>query len=110
MFDALEPAASDQSSPNERDDAYFKTVVLLAEGWRVIECKDGLQWVLQRRKAAGGHRAHWRGVSYCTSREALIRLSARVASPDALCTLRALPPSIRGSSQNRCVGGARDGA
>jgi hypothetical protein len=44
--------------------------------FRVIVCKDGIQWILQRRKAAIGMRAgtRWAALGYFQTREALARL------------------------------------
>jgi hypothetical protein len=59
-------------SPRERDNGYRHVVVQLNDRWRVIGCKDGLQWILQRRDAAKPHRAVWRGKRYHATREGLI--------------------------------------
>jgi hypothetical protein len=64
--------ANAPSSPRERDDGYRHVVVQLNDRWRVISCKDGLQWILQRRDAAKPHRAVWRGKRYHATREGLI--------------------------------------
>ncbi len=43
--------------------------------YRVAECRDGIQWLLQRQSGArtvGG--ARWRSLAYCTTRNALTRL------------------------------------
>lgn len=44
-------------------------------GIRVVECRDGIQWLLQRcrggKSPAGGA---WRSIAFCTTRKALIRL------------------------------------
>lgn len=42
---------------------------------RVAVCRDGIQWLLQRRrgvKTVGG--AAWRTIAYCVTRKALTRL------------------------------------
>ena len=46
----------------ERDDGYKGVVTQLTTRWRVIICKDGIQWILQRKEAS--HGGPWRGVSY----------------------------------------------
>lgn len=33
----------------ESADDYHRVVAVLNDRWRVIECRDGIQWVLQRR-------------------------------------------------------------
>ncbi|MDA7425572.1 hypothetical protein [Thalassococcus lentus] len=64
-------------------------VVAAWYGWRVIVCKDGIQWIIQRKR--GGQRA-WRNESFCVTLRALIRnLTSADAPPDAIETLRTLP-------------------
>jgi hypothetical protein len=53
----------------ERDD-YPATIAHLNDNWRVIECQSGIQWILQKKR---GGPNHWRGRSFCRTREALLR-------------------------------------
>ena len=55
----------------ERDDAYRNVVAQLAPRWRVIVCKDGTQWIVQQKESSHGR--PWRGVSYHTNRDGLLR-------------------------------------
>ena len=75
----------------ERDDGYKGVVTQLTTRWRVIICKDGIQWILQRKEAS--HGGPWRGVSYHTNRDGLLRAcgSLEMASSGALEALAALP-------------------
>ena len=78
----------------ERDDEYCEVIVQLAPRWRVIVCKDYLQWIIQKRSAEPLHRGEWRGQSYVTSRNSLIRLSASLgllSDHTVRATLDALP-------------------
>jgi hypothetical protein len=62
--------------------------------YRVILCKDGIQWIIQRQKSGPG--AAWRALSYRTSRDALLRLWASLNR--AICPeLLALPLTVRSS-------------
>jgi hypothetical protein len=54
---------------------------------RVI-CRDRLQWIVQRRRSVCPN--SWRGVSFCRTREALLRCAGR-GDPAAVARLRALP-------------------
>ena len=63
-------------SNRERDDSFSQVVVQMAPRWRVIICKDHLQWIIQKRSAETLHRGEWRGHSYVTSRSSLIKLCA----------------------------------
>ena len=86
-------------SNRERDDGFSQVVVQLAPRWRVIVCKDHLQWIIQKRTAEPLHAGVWRGVSYVTSRNSLIRLCAslELLSDDTVgATLDALPEQFSG--------------
>lgn len=48
----------------EKRDDYPKVVVRLAPNWRVIECREGLQWVLQRRKGIFAGGPAWKAHSF----------------------------------------------
>ena len=83
-----------QLAHRERDDEYREVIVQLAPRWRVIVCKDYLQWIIQKRTAETLHRGVWRGQSYVTNRKSLIRLCAslELLSDHAVrATLDALP-------------------
>ncbi len=81
-------------SHRERDENYRNVVAVLSPSWRVIRCKDGSQWILQRNVAGRSRRAEWRSVSYTVTREALLRLGAASCSridPSAWAVLTLLP-------------------
>ena len=86
-------------SHRESDDNYHNVILQLAPRWRVIVCKDYLQWIIQKRTAEPLHRGVWRSQSYVTSRNSLIRLCAslELLSDDTVCaTLDALPEQFSG--------------
>ena len=85
-------------SHRERDDNYAKVITQLAPRWRVIICKDGLQWILQKRSVAPPNTGTWAGKSYSTTRDALIAACSdrgllSATSEEQL--LDALPSSFR---------------
>jgi hypothetical protein len=65
----------------ERDDAYPH--IVRAGDLRVIECRDALQWILQRRRKSG----RWIDLGYFRNRDVLIERSGL-----NLAALRSLPP------------------
>ena len=82
-------------SHRETDETY--PVIAKVGKVRVINCKDNLQWIVQKRR--GGQ---WHGLSFCRTREVLIRdvrrrLRERESDPlppvpaHALVILQALP-------------------
>lgn len=81
-------------SASETDDAYVAVVAKLSDRWRVIRCRDDIQWILQRRKGWTGAAPRWTGDSYFRNREALVRVTHAKAGdcdPTAWSTLLALP-------------------
>ena len=48
-------------------------VAVLDDDHRVIECAARIQWIIQKRVSRRGY--PWEGVSFCRTREALIRLA-----------------------------------
>ncbi len=84
--------------PRETADDYPNIVARLSDKWRVILCPAGVQWILQKRDAGNAPSTGWRGVSYCVTREALVRLCGGLESPvdpAALLILAALPQHIK---------------
>jgi hypothetical protein len=63
-------------SHRERDDSYGKVILQLAPRWRIIECRNADQWIIQKRSAEPLDRGKWTSVSYVVSRDKLIELSA----------------------------------
>ena len=60
---------------HETSDTYTGLIARLSDPWRVIVCRDQLQWILQRRDAQRSGQPRWKGVRYFRTREALIRVS-----------------------------------
>jgi hypothetical protein len=78
-------------SSNQSDVPFYMTTDKLAPRWRVIVCKDGMQWIVQQKEAS--HGGPWRGMSYYTNRDGLLRTCGRVGAlnNDVLEALEALP-------------------
>src|SRR5258708_5381779 len=70
------PSRSRCPIPEDRDD-YPRLIAMVDKKTRVIECRDGLQWVLQRRSTRG-----WAARSFCRSREALWTATRRLLGLD----------------------------
>jgi hypothetical protein len=79
--------------------------VALNSHWRVIACRDGIQWILQRQHGPDAPErpaaARWEGRAYCRTKEALIRC-CRAYSGEidaaAVAALRTLPERIEAPS------------
>ena len=83
------------TSHRERDGNYH-SVIFSKGDWRVIVCKDDLQWIIQRRTRAGSpDRARWQAYSYPTERDALVRLWSEVTGDDGAYLRSILPELFR---------------
>ena len=92
LYTGLTPVYN--ASHRERDDSYGKVVLQLASRWRIIECRNAEQWIIQKRSAEPLDRGKWTGVSYVVSRNKLIELSARLgllSEPSKRAVLEQLP-------------------
>ena len=84
-------------SHRERDDHYAKVIVQLGPRWRIITCKHGIQWILQKRSVAPPNTGTWAGKSYATTRDGLIAAcSGRglLSESSMVVILSALPDRI----------------
>ena len=84
-------------SHRERDDHYEKDIVQLGPSWRIITCKHGIQWILQKRSVAPPNTGTWAGKSYATTRDGLIAAcSGRglLSESSMVVILSALPDRI----------------
>ena len=84
------------ASHREGADSYHKVIVQLAQRWRIIQCRNAEQWIIQKRSAEPLDRGKWTGVSYVVSRDKLIELSASLGLLSELskrAVLEVLPSS-----------------
>ena len=74
-----QPPSDPHSAKISREEAedYRAVVTVLNRRWRVIECRDGIQWILQRRAGLRHGQPRWDGRCYCRTREGLMRVSVR---------------------------------
>lgn len=87
--------ADKRRSGREQSEDYSRVVCVLNDRWRVIVCKNAIQWILQQRRR---DTPKWDGASYCTTRQGLLRcIREKVKDeidPSALVELEALPEII----------------
>lgn len=74
----------------ESFDTYSNIVLPPRHGWRVILCRDGIQWILQRSRLKAGQTA-WKNVRHQRNRDALIRSGQALCPALAISALRTLP-------------------
>lgn len=85
--------------PRETSETYKGELFRLGR-YRVAVCRDGLQWLYQRRRpaiSAGG--AGWNTLGYCTSKTSLIRLHRAYSGTEAQ-VIRDLPFHFKRRNQN----------
>jgi hypothetical protein len=68
--------------PAEHAEDYPHVVAVLDAKTRVIECADGIQWIVQRR--TGSLKTPWAGRSFCRTKEALLRIAGAHPALEAL--------------------------
>ncbi len=92
---------ADNRKPRETADDYAGTLVEFG-GWRIVRCKDDIQWIVQRdarRGCAGRDPRPWRGVAYVVNerflREVISRPSLGVPATTLSVLLAALPERIK---------------
>jgi len=60
----------------ERDDNYAHVIANPSPRWRIIMCRDGMQWIIQKKEAS--HEGPWRAEGYYTRRESLIKACGKL--------------------------------
>ena len=86
----------------ETSDNYHRVVLKFSSRWRVILCKDNIQWILQKCDAEPSHDGNLRGKSYFACKESLIRVCGSrglLLDPQARAVLDALPAYIHQSKK-----------
>jgi hypothetical protein len=85
-------------SHRERDETYWGVIVALSDRWRVIICKDEIQFILQQRSVPFPNTGTWAGKSYSTTRDALIAACSDrglLSEPHLRRALDDLPSDVR---------------
>jgi hypothetical protein len=71
----IRPLDAPKVHRNESAEGYSPIVAVPNGKWRVIECRDRVQWILQSRDTRKALcSGMWRGRSYCRTKEALLRV------------------------------------
>ena len=86
------------SSHAERDDAYVYVILVLSPRWRLIICKNGRQYVLQRRSSKKPNVGVWIGKSHNMTKAGLILSGSQLGllkTIDVIEGLLALPEYAR---------------
>lgn len=81
-------------SHRERDETYSRIVTQCRDNWRIIRCKRGLQWIIQKRSSGRPNRGVFIGKSFHTTRQSLIEACSRLQlldDPKILQSLLDLP-------------------
>ena len=102
FLDPVEPTppitarrSSSHISHRERDDAYIGTIVQFSPRWRLILCKDKMQWIIQKKESC--HRGFWRSKQYFTCKDSVLEASGRLgllSDPTTEAAIYALPEHV----------------
>jgi len=63
-------------SHRERDDAYCGTIVQFNPRWRLILCKDQIQWIIQKKESS--HGGFWRSKQYLMCKDSVFEACGRL--------------------------------
>lgn len=77
------PSPSGGTDHREGSPDYAWTVAQLSDRWRVIECRDGIQWVIQKSRRNGGE-TRWYGELHCRSLVGLLLHVAELARREGI--------------------------
>ena len=102
--DELEPASlcPTNGSHRETDDFYFRVIARLNDRFRLIRCKDGIQWIIQKRDGFRNGKPRWQGHSYCVQPETVHRLALSLCGLNEYAELRKLQILLKGDKANDC--------
>jgi len=79
----------------ERDDNYAHVIANPSPRWRIIMCRDGMQWIIQKKEAS--HAGPWRAEGYYTCCDSLIKACGKLdllSDANTEAVLHALPARI----------------
>ena len=91
-------AHASNPSRRERDETYRGVIVVLSDRYRVIIDEQGNQFILQKHYAESLHGDVWRGQSYLTTKDSLMKACVRLgclSGSNQWLLLDALPSTIR---------------
>lgn len=82
---------------NHRESADdYRGEVFRAAGWRVVICRDRIQWIIQKRTRAGGaDGGRWEAQHYLTTRESVLRLWRAATGLDGVELMVLLPERFK---------------
>ena len=79
---------------SESSGDYGRVVLTLSPQWRIIECRQGIQWIIQKCKGMRYGTTRWDSCHYLTSRDGLITVCHRLKlplDPKTFCRINSLP-------------------
>lgn len=100
--DELEPASlcPTNGSHRETDDCYFRVIARLSDRFRLIRCKDDIQWIIQKRDGFRNGKPRWQGHSYCVQPETIHRLALSLCGPSDGAELKSLQTHLKGGKSH----------
>lgn len=84
------------AQPNLRETSNDYSKVILRDGrFRVAECKDDIQWIVQRQRGCDGRaEPRWSTIAYCLNRNKLIELWRALTGQEGSRLERLIPEAF----------------
>lgn len=82
---------------SESSGDYRHIVLMISSKWRIIECRQGLQWIIQKCQGIRYGTTRWEGKKYFISRDGLVTACQRLnlnLDTDTNLVLKELPKYI----------------
>ena len=83
---------------SESSGDYRHIVLMISSKWRIIECRQGLQWIIQKCQGIRYGTTRWESKKYLLSREGLVKACQRLnlnLDSNSVVALKKLPKSIQ---------------
>ncbi len=83
---------------SESSGDYYRIVLMISSKWRIIECRQGLQWIIQKCQGIRYGTTRWENKKYFLSRDGLVTACQRLnlnLDTNTNLVLKELPKYIR---------------
>ena len=83
---------------SESSGDYRHIVLMISSKWRIIECRQGLQWIIQKCQGIRYGTTRWESKKYLLSREGLVKACQRLnlnLETNSVVALKKLPKYIQ---------------
>jgi hypothetical protein len=86
-----ETAFADALARAREESDTYPVVFHVNDRWRVIACRDGIQWIVQQRRGHRDGEPRWQGRSFCVERAGLLQVIEDACGPLSALTRASVP-------------------